>query len=61
MSYKYCVVFFERAKSWFEGDSRPLIPRVRVFRSLERAKKFQREFVRPYPKIYKLMERARGG
>lgn len=55
MSYKYCVVFFKRARSWFEGDPRPLIPYVRVFRSLERAKEFQREFVKPYPKIYELL------
>lgn len=58
MSYNYCVVWFERAKTSIKGYPRQLINRVRVFRSLERAEKFQREFVRPYPNIYKLMKKS---
>ncbi len=60
MSYTYCVVWFERAKTSIKGYPRELIDRVRVFRSLERAEKFRLEFARPYPKIYKLMEKGEG-
>ena len=66
MAYKYVVVFFNLAKSWlsYTGRSRKLKKRYRrpiecnakPFRTLEKAKEFQKEFVRPYPHIYKLKE-----
>ena len=54
MSYKYCVVWFNKAKMWV-GKVRPLNSSVKVFRSLKRANEFQKLFVQPYPKIYKIM------
>ena len=65
MSYKYIVVWFNKAKCWisYRGRSkkkkkeykRPLEINCKPFRSLEKAKEFQKEFVKPYPKIYKIL------
>ena len=64
MAYKYVVVWFKLAKHWlsYTGKSkklkkqcrRPLECNAKPFRSLEKAKKFQKTFCKPYPKIYEL-------
>ncbi len=69
MSYKYVVVWFNRAKHWTSGSyknrngntvklTHPLECNAKPFRSLSRAKKFQKEFFRPYPKIYEVKDVA---
>jgi len=61
MSYEYCVVWFTRAKSWLDKYPRPIYPECKIFHSLEKAKQFQREFVKPYPNIYRIIKPQSGG
>jgi len=69
MSYKYVVVWFNLAKHWISGTyiekgkkrrfRRPLECNVRPFRSLEKAKEFQKKFCKPYPNIYRLCKEGK--
>lgn len=56
MSYQYTVVWFEKEKIWLKGSPRTILTRCKMFRSLEKAKMFQKDFVKPYPNIYKLLK-----
>ena len=57
MSYRYCVVWHTKAKSWM-GKVRPMYPECRMFMSLEKARKFASEFIPP-AKIYAFKENGR--
>ncbi len=56
MAYKYIVMWFRAAKMWLSGTPRPLETHCKPFRSLERAKEFQKKWCKPYPRIYELKE-----
>lgn len=51
MSYKYVVVWHQKARTWISGEPRPIVQHCKCFRSLDKAREFAKEFT-PIPSIY---------
>jgi len=59
MRYHYCVVWFERAKTWIGGSPRPFYSRCKMFYSKSKAEEFANRFI-SRAKIYTIDKKREG-